>query len=479
MQQFLQKLLKTSGLMTLLIAGSQNCIFAQVRNIGSAYITGTVYIGTSSGGAEALVNDATANYLNAGNLYLTGDFTNNQLGMLASSSSTPITNGTIHFIGSTTSNINGSGPLNFYNMEMSKSAAAIRVDMAQNVTTVYNLLLTKGIVTTGSYLFTWGNTGGSITSPGTNGATYGESGSGTYVDSYIATCDASGTPNTGGATSTVRFPGNVGMRINNVSAADVFFPVGVSWKTAEVGSLPSPNKLMIHNYGTAQAFTVALDYGDIGNTPGLTSPKVNRIWYINPSDTNATTHASDVRLFYTKRDWTSGGGSGWPSTENEVETGFNYGKGALAQKNYTTPGIFVNLSKDPSGDIITSFAGAANGSEIYAQYTSISGPNSTTRITSFDRFSIVNPSGLILPVTIINFKAYQQGSGVETQWTCVNEKNMDHYEVQHATNGIDFSSIGSVVALNNGQTSLNYNFYDAHPANGNNFYRIKAVSTLR
>src|SRR6266498_1435810 len=81
---------------------------------------------------------------------------------------------------------------------------------------------------------------------------------------------------------------------------------------------------------------------------------------------------------------------------------------------------------------------------------------------------------VILPVAIINFIAYQKGSGVQINWTALNEINVDHYEVERSTNAMSFTSLGNVKALNNA-ASINYSKIDPSPLNGKNFYRIKAI----
>src|SRR6266536_749702 len=81
---------------------------------------------------------------------------------------------------------------------------------------------------------------------------------------------------------------------------------------------------------------------------------------------------------------------------------------------------------------------------------------------------------VILPVAIINFIAYQKGGNVQIDWTALNEINVDHYEVERSTNGINFTSLRDVEALNNAD-NINYSKIDPSPVNGKNFYRIKAV----
>jgi hypothetical protein len=172
-------------------------------------------------------------------------------------------------------------------------------------------------------------------------------------------------------------------------------------------------------------------------------------------------------LFFTKRDWT-----GWGTNENEVEGGFDYTQPALVQKDYSGDrNNFINLSE--AGDI-TSFAGAPYNTEIYGQYTIGISTTLTNGIQQFNRFSIVNPTTLILPVTITNLKAYQKDNGVQIDWTALNELNIDHYGVERSISGTSFTEIGSIDAQNKG-TSVNYSKIDPSPVGGNNFYRVKVV----
>jgi len=182
---------------------------------------------------------------------------------------------------------------------------------------------------------------------------------------------------------------------------------------------------------------VIVNDGDIGYTNGSGGAlRVNRIWYVNASAGSAQ---ATMQLFFTKRDWT-----GWGSSENEVEMGFNYAQPALVQKDYTgSPSGFMNLS---AGTDINNFIGAPYESEIYGLYSVNISNNLRNGITEFTRFSVVNPGDIILPVTIINFQAYQKGSGVEIDWSGLDERNFDHYEVQRSADGTNFTPLANVKA---------------------------------
>gem|GEM_PF-454880 len=312
-----------------------------------------------------------------------------------------------------------------------------------------NLSLTSGIWATNNNLITWTNNGGTLTAPNIPWSSSNTN----FNDSYICTCDATGTE--------ITATGNNGFRINNIgSSSDVYFPIGTDFVSA--------NRMMINNSGTTDNFTVVVGKGDIGLT---VQPKVNRIWYVSESVSGGSTVT--MRLFFIKRNWSS---STFGAGQDEVENGFMYNDPHLVQRN--TAGQFFN---NASGSDVLNFSNNTsypyNTSEIYGLYTrSVSADLSgnTNGIVSFYRFSVINVSNIILPVTIINFKAYQKENDVAIDWQVLNEINIDHYEVEKSINGINFNLMGKVDAINNG-IKTNYSKIDPDPVNGNNFYRIKAI----
>ena len=82
----------------------------------------------------------------------------------------------------------------------------------------------------------------------------------------------------------------------------------------------------------------------------------------------------------------------------------------------------------------------------------------------------------VLPVTIVNLKAQQQGNIIKVDWSSLTEINVGSYEIQRSLNGRDFSAIGSVAAKNNGALQTSYTFNDLQPATGNNYYRLKVIN---
>lgn len=438
-----------------------NPLQAQVYNKGNMYISGNVYV------AGSIQNTSTGSYLNNGTFYLDGSFTNDQAAMVAG---TVTSSGTLILRGNTTPvALNGLQDFNLYNLTLTKTTSTNLVNMSKNVITKNDLTLVKGIITTGTNLFTWEKSG-TLSMPGTG---LGESGSGLYTDSYIATCDAAGTPVTDGASATTPNAGTQGFKMLNVGAADTYFPVGATYIPVLAAGTPSSNRMMINNQsGTSTNYTVIVNIGDIGKTVATgTNPyttwHVNRIWYVKSSVVNGK---ANMRLFFTKR--TTGT---YPSTQNEVELpGFDYTICALVEKNYEPLNNgFIRLS---SGADIINNIGAATNTEIYGQYTigvSADAGGVKLGVDTFYRFSVVNPGSIVLPVTITDLKAAANGLTVDLSWTSLNEINIDKYTVERSGDAVNFIGLGNVPARDNNEPLNKYTYTDSKPLNGSNFYRVK------
>lgn len=79
-----------------------------------------------------------------------------------------------------------------------------------------------------------------------------------------------------------------------------------------------------------------------------------------------------------------------------------------------------------------------------------------------------------LPATLVSFKGGKiSNDAVGLEWTAVDEKDLNRYEVERSTDGTQFTNIGSVQAKD--LQRVTYNYTDAGPAFGNNYYRLKVV----
>lgn len=81
--------------------------------------------------------------------------------------------------------------------------------------------------------------------------------------------------------------------------------------------------------------------------------------------------------------------------------------------------------------------------------------------------------GGALPITFTSINAYQQDNSVHINWKTATESNMKEYTVERSSDGINFTSLGSLQADN--LPVNNYNYLDQQPDQGNNFYRIASI----
>jgi hypothetical protein len=97
-----------------------------------------------------------------------------------------------------------------------------------------------------------------------------------------------------------------------------------------------------------------------------------------------------------------------------------------------------------------------------AVYTYNFSVDATPASAATDRFRIVFKQSGTLPVSFINISANHSTAGVQVTWTVAAERNIRQYEVQSSTDGIHFSTAGTVTV--NGR--LSYNWLDANAGNG-------------
>jgi hypothetical protein len=92
-------------------------------------------------------------------------------------------------------------------------------------------------------------------------------------------------------------------------------------------------------------------------------------------------------------------------------------------------------------------------------------------------YSITTTSGGVLPVRLISFTAEKANSGKNLlKWTSAGESNIEKYQVQHSSNGSNFTDIaGATIDARNVSTNSYYNYTDNSPFEKLNFYRLKII----
>jgi hypothetical protein len=81
----------------------------------------------------------------------------------------------------------------------------------------------------------------------------------------------------------------------------------------------------------------------------------------------------------------------------------------------------------------------------------------------------------VAPVTFATISALWKEANVLVNWKILTELNTRNYVIQRSIDGVNFSDIGTVAAIGNTTTELNYRWTDDHPLSGVSFYRIKSV----
>jgi Secretion system C-terminal sorting domain len=104
---------------------------------------------------------------------------------------------------------------------------------------------------------------------------------------------------------------------------------------------------------------------------------------------------------------------------------------------------------------------------------------SRTGMTGFSEFAIGGELGVSLPTTLTNsFTGTVHAFSNILYWATTTEINNNKFVIQRSANGSSFAAIGEVAtkAVNgNSNIALNYNFVDANPVQGKQYYRLQMV----
>jgi hypothetical protein len=80
-----------------------------------------------------------------------------------------------------------------------------------------------------------------------------------------------------------------------------------------------------------------------------------------------------------------------------------------------------------------------------------------------------------LPVSFQSIKAYQQGAAIAVEWKVENEINIQQYDLEKSTDGVNFTKVSTLLATAE-SGSKTYSILDLNVLQGNNFYRIVSNS---
>ncbi|WP_367388447.1 T9SS type A sorting domain-containing protein [Lewinella sp. LCG006] len=81
----------------------------------------------------------------------------------------------------------------------------------------------------------------------------------------------------------------------------------------------------------------------------------------------------------------------------------------------------------------------------------------------------------ILPVEFTSFTAQIERESVLLQWQTAKEENNDYFQIEHSTDGRDFSILGRMEGSGTTNDFSNYSFLHEKPASGINYYRLRQI----
>jgi hypothetical protein len=92
-----------------------------------------------------------------------------------------------------------------------------------------------------------------------------------------------------------------------------------------------------------------------------------------------------------------------------------------------------------------------------------------------DGFRVANSWLATLPIELTSFNASTKNATTKLTWQTASEKNNSHFAVERSQNGETFSALGEVKGNGNSVTTRDYQFTDATPYKGVNYYRLRQV----
>jgi len=186
-------------------------------------------------------------------------------------------------------------------------------------------------------------------------------------------------------------------------------------------------------------------------TDGITITGIKVV--VECSDPNQRTSDYSVRIIKmgTMGSQEKALGTAYPSSDgNLVYGGSNdlWGEGSWIHKEIDDPSFGVAIAAQRNGSGGTT-AGQIDNVTITVYYTLVT-----------------------LPVTLTSFTATKEAKSVVVNWKTATEINMDHYEVERSSNGVNFTSLTTIPSRNL-LIATDYTYTDISPLSGVSYYRLK------
>ncbi|MEP6845131.1 MAG: discoidin domain-containing protein [Panacibacter sp.] len=117
-------------------------------------------------------------------------------------------------------------------------------------------------------------------------------------------------------------------------------------------------------------------------------------------------------------------------------------------------------------------AGFGNGQPVYAGLAVTSHENGALSTAHIDNYSL----GGVLPLKLISFTGnLTLSKAVDLQWITTRETAIKYFIVERTTDFMNYKTIDTVFAENNGEFTNNYSAKDLYPLKSVNYYRLRIV----
>ena len=133
----------------------------------------------------------------------------------------------------------------------------------------------------------------------------------------------------------------------------------------------------------------------------------------------------------------------------------------------------VNMTNLPSGETFTDVLGRSSG----PTNVTLNGSNQIQLRVPSRSYSVwVQGSVPVVPIGLSQFEAKLNGAEVVLSWETVAEENLDGFEIERSSDGINFEPLHWAASKGNPNENTNYEWIDQNlPEEGKIYYRLKAI----
>ena len=129
--------------------------------------------------------------------------------------------------------------------------------------------------------------------------------------------------------------------------------------------------------------------------------------------------------------------------------------------------ILLTSNKNTANKLLRALVFVVTGIIIFA--TSASAQNDSLKTSG------INSSSSLVNVTMAQFTGGYSNGFVQLNWTTTRELDMNHFEIERSTDGINFRKIGQTPAEGDSNIKADYKFLDILAEKGSNFYRLVMI----